>query len=429
MKGNFLIVVFSFIWIGVSFSQSDTSFVEGLKMGLEDKYPVELSTSVDIRYGYRVVEPVDRQSPSVLRELRWQLAANYFGNWSEWQITNDLFYDGVFGKIRNDLREFNIDIYPHSWWNIKVGRQALTWGKGDLVFINDLFPKDFRSFFSGRDIQYLKAPSDAIKLTINPSWLQVNLIYTPQFDPDRSPTGRRLSFYDSGYMEYRTEENRFPVLLPDNYFSEDELAWRLQKNIKGYDLAMYGYYGYWKSPVGFDMSIGDYTYPSLNVHGVSIDGSILGGILALELGYYNSLDDASGDNPLIRNSEWRWLVNYTKDFTGNWSIGLQYYSEIISQYDSYKSNHPGGLVLDKVQDMITFRIRKLSYNQRIDWSFFAFYSLANQDAYLRPKISYKLSDKWKVDIGGNLFAGKEQYTLWNNFNTNNNIYIGLKWAI
>ncbi|MFW6031595.1 MAG: hypothetical protein ACOC9T_03300, partial [Myxococcota bacterium] len=32
-------------------------------------------------------------------------------------------------------------------------------GTGDLVFLNDLFPKDWRSFLLGRDLDYLKAPS------------------------------------------------------------------------------------------------------------------------------------------------------------------------------------------------------------------------------------------------------------------------------
>lgn len=424
-----LLSVFLFFNGYIIHGQSDTSWIEKIKVNLEDKYPLELSTSIESKYGHRVVEPINNQSSAILGEVRWQVGINYFGNWSETKATTDIFFDGVFGQLRQDLRELNIDIYPQNWWNLKLGRQALTWGKGDLVFINDLFPKDFRSFFSGRDIQYLKAPSDAIKLTINPSWVQLNVIYTPQFDADRSPLGRRISFYDAGFMEYRTEDYLFPVIVPSDYFSEDELAWRLQKNIAGYDFAAYGYYGYWKSPFGFDPTQKSYVHNNLKVHGFSVDGSLLGGILAIEAGYYHSSEDAEGVNPLIRNSEWRWLFNYNKDFTGSWSVGLQYYSEIISNYDAYKANLGGGTPLDQVQDMLTFRLRKLSHNQRIEWSFFAFYSIANQDAYIRPRIAYKLTDKWKIDIGSNIFTGKESYTLWNNFNTNNNIYLGLKWAI
>ena len=49
--------------------------------------------------------------------------------------------------------------------DVSIGRQVQTWGTGDLLFLNDLFPKDFQSFFSGRDDEYLKAPGNAIRIT------------------------------------------------------------------------------------------------------------------------------------------------------------------------------------------------------------------------------------------------------------------------
>ena len=49
--------------------------------------------------------------------------------------------------------------------DVKLGRQVLTWGTGDLLFLNDLFPKDWVSFFAGRDDEYLKAPSNTLRAT------------------------------------------------------------------------------------------------------------------------------------------------------------------------------------------------------------------------------------------------------------------------
>ncbi len=72
--------------------------------------------------------------------------------------------DGAF-----DLREASLVFSPSADTDVKVGRQILTWGTGDLVFINDLFPKDWVSFFIGRDVEYLKAPSDALKVSAFPA--------------------------------------------------------------------------------------------------------------------------------------------------------------------------------------------------------------------------------------------------------------------
>ena len=82
--------------------------------------------------------------------------------------------------------------------SITLGRQILTWGTGDLVFINDLFPKDWVSFFIGRDVEYLKAPSDALKVSAFSGWANLDLVYTPRFDADRFIDGRRLSFFNTG---------------------------------------------------------------------------------------------------------------------------------------------------------------------------------------------------------------------------------------
>jgi hypothetical protein len=77
--------------------------------------------------------------------------------------------------------------------DVKLGRQILTWGTGDLIFINDLFPKDWISFFIGRDTDYLKAPSDAIKVSLFGEQANLDIVYTPQFDSDRFIEGRCLA--------------------------------------------------------------------------------------------------------------------------------------------------------------------------------------------------------------------------------------------
>jgi len=395
-----------------------------------DKLPIDFSTSLELKYGLRTATaPVDRPA-AILGESRLQLDAAYYADWSEMKGKIDLGYDGVQRAPLVDLRELYVEVYPHSWWSAKVGRQALTWGKGDLVFINDLFPKDYQSFFSGRDIQYLKAPSDAFKLTLSPSWLQINIVYTPQFDPDRFPTGERIVFFDQFYQSYRVPDNQLPFNLPSQWLSDDELAWRLQKNVGGWDLALYGYSGFWKGPNGFDTSISQYSFPSLQVYGLSADGSVLGGIVAVEAGYYASTDDDSGEDPFVRNSEYRWLISYGLDLPKSLSLSLQYYSEIMTDYDEYIATLPDGIwILPQRQDMLSIRARKLASKQRLELSLFAFFGIANTELYLRPRVAYKINDYWKVDIGANIFAGSDDLTFLNQFRYNNNLYFGIKWAI
>ena len=68
-------------------------------------------------------------------------------------FTIDEYYNGKTGL---DIRTLSVMMSPLNWLDLKFGRQVFTWGTGDYVFVNDLFPKDYVSFYIGRDDEYLK---------------------------------------------------------------------------------------------------------------------------------------------------------------------------------------------------------------------------------------------------------------------------------
>lgn len=361
----------------------------------------------------------------LLSEYKVQIDAAHFWGLSEFKLKNDFIYDIHLNKIRLDLREANVWVPLGNHWEIKLGRQILTWGKGDLVFINDLFPKDWQSFFNGRELSYLKAPSDALKLNFANRFIQINFIYTPQFDPDRFLTGERLSF--SAFQSSFNFENRILTDLPNSWINNAEYALRLQKNIGVFDIALYGYHGYWKSPSGFSMESANFIFPSLTVYGGSIEFNALKGVFANEWGHYISHNDSSGLDPLIRNDEFRWLVSYSRDLKKDWSIGLQYYSELTLNYDELKLTWPFQFVPNKFLDQFSLRLGKNMFKQKLRISLIGFYSFSGNDSYIRPRLLYNYSDNITFDIGGNIFLSENSNTFWGQFDTNDNFYFGLKY--
>ncbi|MDP2851847.1 MAG: hypothetical protein Q8O23_00405, partial [Gallionella sp.] len=63
----------------------------------------------------------------------------------------DLAWDHLGRQDQSELRELYVD-YTASNWDTRIGRQVITWGLGDLVFVNDVFPKDHEALFSGRPL-------------------------------------------------------------------------------------------------------------------------------------------------------------------------------------------------------------------------------------------------------------------------------------
>jgi hypothetical protein len=395
-----------------------------------------LNGFVEGRYGQRLQNDPFQRDES-LAETRLQLGLNRMGELTTLQVRADFYYDDLVdqddvdleeGRGWADLREANLLFSPHDIADVKLGRQILTWGTGDLLFINDLFPKDWQSFFIGRDEEYLKAPSDAALFSFFPEAVNVDFVYVPQFDPDRYIRGERLSYWNPMLGRLAGRDAIITTELPDGAGQDDEFALRLSKNINGYELALYGYAGFWKSPVGYNPTTGKATFPKLSVAGASLRGNLGPGVSHLELGYYDSRQDRDGDDPLVPNSELRFLVGYEQEVLRNVMLAGQYYLEALQDYDQYELTAPAGQARDEYRHLLTLRLTWMLLNQNLTLSLFSYFSPSDEDLYLRPAVSYKLTDAWLVTAGGNIFAGEEAYTFFGQFENNTNMYAGLRYS-
>ena len=403
-----------------------------------------LNGFIDMRGGVRTQR--DRyEKQASLGEIRGQL--DYQKTWQNvtFKLVTDFVGDPVAqhrdidihrGQGWLDLRQANVAFSPATWMDVKAGRQILTWGTGDLLFINDLFPKDWQSFFVGRDVDYLKAPSDAIQpgLLHRPGQPRRGLLAPVQRRPLHHRRADQLlepaSSADSPAATPRPASS-----CPTSASPTTSGPRRIHRTIKGYEFAAYGYWGYWKSPGGYDPAAMRATFPKLNVYGGSVRGPVGAGIGNVEAGYYDSVDDRNGDNPFINNSQFRFLVGYERDLpqvAQDLTVGAQYYVEYMCDHDAYvrsiRALHAGMHTADEYRQVVTFRVTKLLMNQNLRLSFFAFYSPTDSDAYIRPSVNYKIDDHWTAEVGGNVFLSDQPYTFFGQFRNNTNVYVSLRYS-
>lgn len=422
--------------LGVSASTDEAQTAE-VTMTWSERLPFELSGYIESRIGARVQDDPTQKEESV-GELRLQLQLENDMDWAQLSVNADFLFDPVLdrhridlesGKGWLDLREASLVLRPADSADLKIGRQVLTWGTGDLLFINDLFPKDWNSFFIGRHDEYLKAPSDAIKLALFNDAVNLDIVYSPRFDSDRFIDGRRLSYFSPA--EGAIVGRDFPVTtIPrDQWFIDDEISFRAYRNLGSWEGALYGYRGYWKSPGGQDPATGRATFPRLTVAGASLRGPVATGIAAVEVGFYDSRDDDSGNNPFINNSEFRFLAGYEQELMAELTLGVQYYLEWMQDYDRYEQTLPVSIPRrDEQRHVFTTRLTRLLMNQNLTLSLFNYYSPSDEDGYLRPNLNYKLSDLWQIEVGGNLFYGEQNHSFFGQFEDNNNLYLGLRYG-
>lgn len=385
----------------------------------------------ELRAGSRINDdPAQRKDLSV-GETRLQLTTDISGDWGIFEVAADTFLDGVQEDAQFDLRQARLTLTPLDNVDLRIGRQVITWGTGDLLFINDLFPKDWQSFLIGRDVEYLKAPSDAVRLGVFNDFLNVDLVYTPRFDADRHITGDYISYYDPLFRRFNGASRTLDTHKPRDWFDNDEVALRLYRNLGRFQVALYGYWGYWKSPGGQRIQgipLIEATFPRLNVYGASIRGPLGKGIFHAEIGYYDSVQDRGGDNFFINNSEFRAFVGYEQELATDLTGAVQVYWERMLDYDAYRES----LILipprDRDRLVFTLRLTKLLMNQNLTLSWFSFYSPTDNDAYIRPHVSYKLSDAWRIEGGANVWFGDKDHTFFGQLENNNNVFGSVRYS-
>jgi hypothetical protein len=359
--------------------------------GDEDEASV-WSGFVEAGFGTRFDNDALIDDRDTLEEIRWRIESEWQPNKAVFNLKADVAYDGIENSWDADFRDLTASFSLGDDIDVKIGRQVQTWGTGDFVFLNDLFPKDFVSFFAGRDDEYLKAPGNSIRLTRFSDALNVDFIWTPIFEPDVYLTGERLSFYSPLAGENIAPSPPFSAEEPDESFSNGEFALRLYRTIKSTEYAVYAYHGFFKQP----------PFEQMNAYGASLRRPAGPGIFNVETSYYDSELDQT-----------RFLLGYEWEAKQNFTVGLQYYIERTESANT--------------RNLITNRLTYRAGMDKYTWSLFTFYSPSDSDFYLRPQFTYRHSDEWSLTAGANLFGGRDEDTFFNQLQDASNAYVRLRY--
>uniref|UniRef100_UPI0040569940 hypothetical protein n=1 Tax=Candidatus Electrothrix sp. TaxID=2170559 RepID=UPI0040569940 len=356
--------------VGSAMAEEEVSLTDRLY----DDYGIEMLGFAETRLGSRLVDDENEDTLSI-GEARAQVELTRFFDSFTLLFKGDLLADAITEEVDADIRGLNVAFRPSDVLDVKIGRMVSTWGTGDLVFINDMFPKDWQSFFIGRDDEYLKQASNAFRTGIFLGDYIIDLVYTPHFQGSEFVKGERLSYFNPGAGQIVGQNMVMADNAPDDYFEDDETSIRLSRRFGGVETALYGYMGFWQEPEGMDAAIGKAIYPRLNVWGASARSPVLGGIGNIEAGYYDSFDDDDGRNPYIRPSEYRFLVGFERELAHELTGGFQYYLEVIDEYENYEQTvAPGMEARDEYRQMLTMRLTKLLMQQTLTLSLFVYYS-------------------------------------------------------
>lgn len=381
---------------------------------------------VEAGLGTRIERDPLLDQRGTLEELRWRIESDWSIGRALVTLKGDAGLDGIEHEGFGELRELALSFGWGDAVDVRLGHQVQTWGTGDLLFLNDLFPKDFVSFFAGRDDEYLKAPGSAIRLTWYGPVFNVDAVWTPVFEPDRYLTGERFSFFSPLAGGNVAPDPPLSATAPDESLANGELAVRLFRTVESTEYALYGYRGFFKQPsaltAGFEPA-----FAPLDVYGASLRRPAGPGLFNTEAAWYRSRDDRGGTNPRVPNDQLRLLTGYEWEAAARFTVGLQYYLEWTLDHDellatSLSPRHAP----EEFRHLLTNRLTYTAGRDRYTWSLFTFLSPSDRDFYLRPQFTLRYSDTWTLTAGGNLFAGHDAHTFFGQFEDASNAYLRLR---
>jgi len=334
----------------------------------------------------------------------------------------DLAWDHLGRQDQSELRELYVD-YTASNWDMRIGRQVITWGLGDLVFVNDVWTKDHEALFSGRPMEYLKRGVDAVKLGAYPEFANFELVVSPSFRESRIPDARRFHLYDP--MPAVTTRG---TVKP----GQGDLGLRVYRDVGGWDAALYLYRGYQRTPSMRPDSMTaptriTYFHPQLSVYGASASGRVGDGVLSLEAARYDSREDRSGADFAVPNTQTRLLAGYQFQPMDDVSLGFQYYGELMHDYDAYRTALPAGFPVDRRwSHTLTARWTQFFLHQTLRFSVYASHNDSNGDQFVSPELRYSFTDRIWGAVGANLYDGKP----WGQFGQlrrDDNVYLQMRY--
>ncbi|MEA1876509.1 MAG: DUF1302 family protein, partial [Bacteroidota bacterium] len=160
----------------------------------------------------------------------------------------------------------------------------------------------------------------------------------------------------------------------------------------------------------------------LYLGGGSFSTEIFGVVLRGEAAYYNGkhfqTQDPVAVEALVEKDYLHYLVGM--DFSiKDVKFSTQFIQETILDYDENMLN-------EEVQNTMTFLARYDMFRETLHLDIFAYIGLTNEDALIRPKITYDFDDSFSILLGSNIFVGDEKGRF-GQYKDNSMVYLKLKY--
>ena len=329
------------------------------------------------------------------------------------------------GEARGELREAFIAVTAGPL-ELRAGRQVIAWGRADGINPTDNL--------TGQDLTLL-APEDsdrrlgatAVRASYYVGDLSATVIWLPEFRGHRVPLPLHVG----------------SAMPPAERWALQPLALRLEQTGRAVDWSISAFRGRDLSP---DLGVredGGTLRPSVTHHTVRVIGADAAGnvgryALRAEAAYMDT-DDGRGVEPFTKNPFFDLVAGGDRTFHERLNVNAQYLFRYVTRFTG--ATDPGGEIARVVaaeqasfsgqnrrtRHGASIRVSNQWLHDTVEGEVAAAGYVAPHGLTLRPKVTYAVTDRFKVLAGGELYRG-EASSLFGILGENSGGYLEARWS-
>ncbi|MGD2246496.1 MAG: hypothetical protein PVI11_08125 [Candidatus Aminicenantes bacterium] len=371
----------------------------------------------------------------VLEENKADLKSG-FGEFSLKLKASKKSFGSAFAEVRyrsgyefnNEISELNLrEAYVSAYvgrFDFKLGHQIVVWGRADGINPTDnITPKNMLSRSPDEDDR--RAANFLLRAFYNARPVRFEFIWVPVF---------RSSVVPTDMIEFPPGITLGDLVYPDT--SLENSAWAVKLNLELASID--GSFSYFDGHNPFPGISLDYLLPlpgspvpgmmislesyRMRVFGADFSTTVAGSFgLRGEIAYTRPLGDYIS-SAHIPNPDFRYVFGVDKEFSGNFSVILQYLGRYV--YDFVPLVVPVDPVdipayeLELTNRIITFQQYETShsFSCRLGWNLLheamelellGLVNLTSEEFFLRARMAYDIADAFTLTVGGELYSGPE----------------------
>lgn len=390
--------------------------------GEDERLQARVKGFIDTYHALRTESPNDWMSSRT--RIRGELTLEK-GNAGMF-VSMNAVYNGILkDQTGLFLREAYL-YYSKNAWDIRAGRQIITWGVADAMRLTDIIsPMDFTEYLA-QDYDDIRIPVNAVRLRYVRNKWSAEAILIPV----------------SSFFELPTDpENPWSVVLPgvtvpytlsvgktpDKKFKNIEFGGRVGFYLSGVDFSFYALRTWNKMPVFQKIMADDGT--SLACEGEYRHMTMLGADLSIPLGkfvlraevaeYLGEAQEPAVNAGVITANSLNVLGGIDWYPGNDWNVGVQYSHKYISGCKP-------GISAYRNSGMATLRLSKDLLHNTLNLSTFAYVDISNGSIYNRLSADYALTDQIHTLVGYDLFhADAGMFAM---YDKNSEVWLKLKYS-